>query len=241
MSSPRHAAPSRHPSYAGRYLPLRTAPSTEITGPPAGRATEADRSGGPPPTLHHPKGATACPSPARTATSRRTTAASASPPRSATTARPAAICCRHAAAGRGGARAEVAARDRRLATARPSGAAVDDRMMSTCPDPGPRPAGRPPRRARAAGRPGRPDRRRAAARERRPALRRRRCRQDPAARRAAHPRRGRRLPGPRRALPRLRRQRAALPAVQRGLRPAGRRLPDRWPGRWSRPARPSPG
>ena len=67
--------------------------------------------------------------------------------------------------------------------------------------------------------------RRAATRERRPALRRRRRRQDPAARRAAHPRRAGRLPRPRRALPRLRRQRAALPPVQRGLRPAGRRLP----------------
>ena len=55
------------------------------------------------------------------------------------------------------------------------------------------------------------------------ARRRRRGRQDPAADRAARPRRRRRLAGARRPLPRLRRQRAALPPVLRDPRPARRR------------------
>ena len=70
-----------------------------------------------------------------------------------------------------------------------------------------------------------------------PALRRRRRGQDPAARRAARPRRRRGLAGRRRALPGLRRQRAALPAVLRGPRPAGRR-PARRSSTRSRPPTP---
>ncbi len=57
----------------------------------------------------------------------------------------------------------------------------------------------------------------------RAALRRRRGRQDAAARRARRPGHQVRVAQPGRALPRLRRQRAALPAVLRDLRPAGGR------------------